>query len=157
MSVLLVGTWIHIRRWHRHGSQRPACLAVHFPSRGRARWVGGRRWRLSRPCRSLQKASFYFPFFLDMLVAEREPTPCYHDAFSVGTPKWALWEKSGQKHRETTISPLMRRLFLVSKRTVNFFWVLVVWMLHIGRAPVLGKSTSHLASFRLSLSTLVGG
>ena len=27
---------------------------------------------------------------LDMLVAEREPTPCCHGAYS-GTPKWAFW------------------------------------------------------------------
>ena len=44
---LLVSTWIHIRRGHRHSGQRLSCSAVHFTSRGRARWVGGRRWRLS--------------------------------------------------------------------------------------------------------------
>ena len=33
---------------HRHSGQRPSCSVAHFPSRGRARWVGGRRWRLSR-------------------------------------------------------------------------------------------------------------
>ena len=40
VSVLLVNTWIHIRRGHRHSGRRPSHLAVHFPSRGRARWVG---------------------------------------------------------------------------------------------------------------------
>ena len=45
---LLISTWIHIRRGHRHSGHRPSCPVVHFPSRGRARWVGGRRWRLSQ-------------------------------------------------------------------------------------------------------------
>ena len=39
--VLLVSTWIHIRRGHRHSGQRPSLSAPHFPSRGRTRWVGG--------------------------------------------------------------------------------------------------------------------
>ena len=61
VSVLLVSTWIHIRRWHRHSGQRLSCSVVHFPSRGRARWVGGRRWRLFRRRQSSKGASFYFP------------------------------------------------------------------------------------------------
>ena len=76
-------------------------LSASIPSRGRARWVGRRRWRLSRRRQSPQRASFYFPLslfgsmvlyswiLLDMLVGKREPTPCYRDAYSVGTPKWA--------------------------------------------------------------------
>ena len=34
----------------------------------------------------------YFCFFLPlgMLVAKWVPTPCYNDAYSVGTPKWAF-------------------------------------------------------------------
>ena len=46
---------------------------------------------------------WYVPFFqgkvyfisvlLGMLVTEREPTPGYNDAYSVGTPKWAFWRK----------------------------------------------------------------
>ena len=31
------------------------------PSRGRARWVGGRRWALSRRRRTSKGVSFYFP------------------------------------------------------------------------------------------------
>ena len=61
-SVLLVNTWIHIWRGHRHSAQRPSCSVVHFPSRGRARWVGRRRWRLSRRRQSSKGASFYFLF-----------------------------------------------------------------------------------------------
>ena len=40
-SVLLVSTWIHIRRGLRHSGQRPSRPAVYLPSRDRARWVGG--------------------------------------------------------------------------------------------------------------------
>ena len=43
---------------------------------------------------------------LGMLVAMREPTPCYHDAYSVGIPKRACGEKSGQNHCKTTVSPV---------------------------------------------------
>ena len=39
----------------------------------------------------------YFRVKLSMLVAEREPTPGYRDAYSVGAPKWAFWVKHGQK------------------------------------------------------------
>ena len=76
---------------------------------------GGRRWRLSRRRHSSKGASFLFPFciFLEnkiyfffqeygnfflplgMLVAEWVPTPCYNDAYLVGTPKWAFWRKGG--------------------------------------------------------------
>ena len=60
---LLVSTWIHNGRRHRNSCRCPSHLAVHFPSRGRAHWVGRRRWRLSRRCRSPKKRSFYFTFF----------------------------------------------------------------------------------------------
>ena len=46
--ALLDSTWIYIRRRRRHSCQRPSRPAAYFSSRGRARWVGGRRWRLSR-------------------------------------------------------------------------------------------------------------
>ena len=61
VSVLLVGTLINIRRGHRNSGQRPSCSVVHFPSRGRARWVGGRRWPLSRRRQTSKGVSFYFP------------------------------------------------------------------------------------------------
>ena len=96
MSVLLVGTLINIRRGLRHSGQCPSCSVVHFPSRGRARWVGGRRWPLSRRRQISKGVSPYFPgvaclgdkiysFFksmiwgfsipLGMLVAKWVPTP----------------------------------------------------------------------------------
>ena len=100
VTALLVGTLINIRRWHRHSDQRPSRSAVHFSFRGRARWVGRRRWPLSRRRQSCGKV-FLFPFCLflvektllffqgmvlftyalvSMLVAKWEPTPCYRDA-----------------------------------------------------------------------------
>ena len=72
VSVLLVGTLINIRRRHRHSGQRPSCSVVHFPSRGRARWVGGRRWPLSRRRQTSKSVSFYFPcisFWENMLYS----------------------------------------------------------------------------------------
>ena len=131
---------------------------MYFPSRGRARWVGGRRWRLSRRRQSPRSVSFYFPCFSflgrklysfslssvsyfcllqGMLVAKREPTPCYRDAYSVGTPKRAFGRRGGKgwqkNHCKTTFSPLFGHFFLVSKRTTSFFGV-IVWMFHTGRA-----------------------
>ena len=59
---------------------------------------------------------------LGMLVAKWVPTPCYNDAYSMGTPEWALWEKNWLKHRKTMISPFLGRFFLVSKRTFFSFF-----------------------------------
>ena len=67
VSVLLVSTLIHIRRGHRHSGQRPSCSVVHFPSRGRARWVGRRRWALSRRRQFPRNVTFYFPFVFSFL------------------------------------------------------------------------------------------
>ena len=61
VSVLLVSTWIHIRRGHCYSCQRLPCSTVHFPSQGRARWVGERRWRLSRRRQFPRKRAFHFP------------------------------------------------------------------------------------------------
>ena len=55
------------------------------------------------------------------------------DAYSVGTPKWAFWEKSGQTHCKTTFTPTGWRVLLVSNGFFLFSGV-VVWMFHIGRA-----------------------
>ena len=66
MSVLLVSIWMNIRKECCNSGRRPSCSLVHFPSRGRARWVGGRRWPLSRRSQLSKKRTFYFPwaFFL---------------------------------------------------------------------------------------------
>ena len=181
VSFLLVGTVISIRRGHRYSDQRPSCSGVHLPSRGRARWVGGRRWSLSRRRQTPKGSSFYFSFYfpsisfwgkkfysffkswgfflpLGMLVATWVPTPCYNDAYSVGTPKWASGGKGWQKHCRTTFSPLLGRLFLVSKRTFYFFWGVICWMLHIGRARHPGPGPSNIVPGQLSIEFInVGG
>ena len=63
MSVPLVSIWMNTRKECRHSGQHLSCSSVHFPSRGRARWVGGRRWPLSRRHQSSNGVSFYFHFF----------------------------------------------------------------------------------------------
>ena len=56
-----------------------------------------------------------------MLVAKREPTPCYHDAHSVGTPNGAFWVKGWLKLCKTMVSSLFGRFFLVCKQTTYLF------------------------------------
>ena len=98
-----------------------------------------------------------FSIPLGMLVANWVPTPCYNDAFLVGTPKWALWGKGWLKHCKTTISPFLGRFFLVSKRTFYFLGV-VRWMLHIGRARHPGPGSRDFPSGQLSVEFInVGG
>ena len=131
---------------HRHIGQRPSCSVVHFPSQGRARWVGGRRWRLSRRRQSSKGVSFYFPcvsflwnklyfFFqvyrflvfpilLGMLVAG-SGSPHHATMMHI---RWAplsghFGVKSWLKHCETMVSPFLGRFCLVSKRIYFLFWV----------------------------------
>ena len=94
---------------------------------------------------------FLLDLLLDMLVAKREPAPCYHDAYSVGIPKGAYGGKSGQIHFKTTVSPRDKCVFLVSKRTLYFFWGVVVWMLHIGRARHPGPGKRSFIPGQLSI------
>ena len=103
---------------------------------------------------------FYLRVPPSVLVTKREPTPGYSDAYSVGTPKWAFGEKHGQKHRSTTLSPLVRRVFLVNKRTIFFFWgVGDLDAPYRGGHGTLGlvKGISPLISCPLNLSMLVAG
>ena len=61
--ALLDSTWIYSRRRRRHSCQRPSRPAAYFSSQGRARWVWGRRGRLSRRRQYPRKVFvFYFPF-----------------------------------------------------------------------------------------------
>ena len=95
---------------------------------------------------------FVWVLLLNMLVAKREPAPCYHDAYSVGILKGHGWGgKSGQNHCKTTVSPRGKCVFLVSKRTLYFFWVVVVWMLHIGRARHPGPGRRSFIPGQLSI------
>ena len=180
MSVPLVSIWMNIRKGCRHSGQRLPCLTVHLPSRGRARWVGGRRWPLSRLCHLSKKRTFYFPRFffwetklclshegvvfmmfllLDMVVAKREPAPCYHDAYSVGIPKGACGEKCGQIHCKTTVSPRGKCVLLVSKRTLYFsgrWWYGCFTLVGLGILGLLG-GLSFLVNCLSSSPILVGG
>ena len=74
-----------------------------------------------------------------MLVAKWEPTPCYHDAYSVGT----LTGHFGRKAGGNTVRPCFSLFwtFLSGKhKDIFFFWEVILWMFHIGRArhPVPG-------------------
>ena len=180
VSVLLANTWIHIGRGHRHSCQRPSRSAAYFPSRGRARWVGGRRWRLSRRRQSPRKVSFYFPFvflweklysfsksmvsyfcaLLGMLVAKWVPTPCCNDAYSVDTRKWAFWEKGWLNHCKTTFSLFYGRFFLVSKRTffLSFSGEFFYGCSMLGGPGILGLAPSFFTPGQLSIEFVnVGG
>ena len=94
---------------------------------------------------------FIWVILLDMLVAKREPAPCYRNAYSVGIPKGAYGWKSGQIYRKTTVSTRGKCVFLVSKRTLYFFWWVVVWMLHIGRARHPGPGKKPFIPGQLSI------
>ena len=94
---------------------------------------------------------FILFLLLDMLVAKWEPIQCYRDVYSVGILRRACGGNSGQMHCKTTSSPRGNCVFLVSKRTLYFFWGVVVWMLHIGRARHPGPNKKSLILFQLSV------
>ena len=92
-----------------------------------------------------------------MPVAKCVPTPCYRDAYSVGIPKGAYGEMSGQRHHKTSFSPVLDGSFLVSKRTFYFLGV-ICWMLHIGRARHPGPGPRDIFPGQLSIEFInVGG
>ena len=178
VSVLLIGTLINIKRGHRNSGQRPSCSAVHFPSRGRARWVGRRRWPLSRRSQNSKGVSFYFPciffwvnefysFFksmgfslpLGMLVAKWVPTPCCNDAYSVGTLNGHCGRKAGKSIMRPRFPPHLGRFFLVSKRTFDFPGGFFGGCFISGGPGILGLALAMLSLVRypLNLLMLVGG
>ena len=59
----------------------------------------------NNPCLFFTGMGYLVHFLLSMPVAEREPTPCYHDAYSVGTLRRACREKYGQTYCKTTFLP----------------------------------------------------
>ena len=94
-----------------------------------------------------------------MLVAKWVPTPCYNDAYSVGTPRWAFWGKGWQKYCGTTFSPLFGRFFLASKRTFYFSGGFYVGCYILGGLGILGLALAilSLVSYLLNLLILVAG
>ena len=79
------------------------------------------------------------------LVTYGEPTPGNYHMHDVVRPNGAYWESSWQKQYKTRYSPIVGFLlpytFLVSDRSLRFFWGLLVWMLSIGRARHPGPGT----------------
>ena len=80
------------------------------------------------------------------LVAYGEPTPSNYYMHDVVWPNGAFVGDSWQKRCETRYSPIFGFLlpyaYLVSKKSLRFFWGLIVWMLSIGRARHPGPGTS---------------
>ena len=56
---------------------------------------------------------------------------------------------------ETTLSPLVRRVFLFNKRTIFFLGWLVIWMLHIGRARHPGPGKRYFLPDQLSVEFVI--
>ena len=83
------------------------------------------------------------------LDAYGEPTPGNYYMHDVVPPKGAFWESSWQTHGKTRYSPCVG--FLVpcaffSKKSLRFFWGLLLWMLSIGKARHPGPCTSSYPS-----------
>ena len=171
--VLLGSIWMNIRKMSRHSGLRLSCSSVHFPFRGRARWVGGRRWPLSRRSQFSRKRTFYFPrgfcwiaklyLFFHRYGFYSGLTAGYASSYEGAPPhatmmhiRWVFLKghmggRAGQNHCKTTVSPLIQSVFLVSKRTLYFFWGLVVWMLYIGRARHPGPGKRSFIPGQLSI------
>ena len=148
MTVPLVSILINIIKECRHSGQRPSCIGA-LPLLGSCPLGWGTALATVATQPVFQETDLLFPlvFFwgtklclfckgmvfmlillLDMLVAKWEPTPCYRDAYSVGIPNRACGGKSGQMHCKTTVPPPWKMcFFLVSKRTLYFFWEVVVF------------------------------
>ena len=141
VSVLVVSTWMHNRGASSQWSTS-ILLGGTLPLSGPCPLGWGTALATVTTSPIFQGCVFLFPFLkilginltlffkgmilgfslpLGVLVVEREPTPCYRDAYSVGTPHWAFCGKGWQKHCKTMISPFLGRFFLVSKRTIFFF------------------------------------
>ena len=89
--------------------------------------------------------------FISLLVHfGRANSPFYRDAYSVGTPSWAFWEKGWLMECKTTFS-LFWMCFLVSKRTLYFFGRVIMLMLHIGRARHPGPGPRSFTPGQLSI------
>ena len=66
--------------------------------------------------------------------------------------------KGWQKHCKTMVSPFLGRFFLVSKRTISFFWEVLSRVLHIGRTRHPGPGPQFFTPGQLSIEFAdVGG
>ena len=80
----------------------------------------------------------------------------------VGTPNGAFCGNKWLMHSKTRYSPVVdfggRSVFTACKRTLRYFWCLILWMLSIGRARHPGPCIpSGLLVSVLSSSMLAGG
>ena len=84
------------------------------------------------------------------LVTYGEPTPGNYHMHDVVTPNGASGGSSWQTHGKTRYSPaigfLLPYMFSVFKKSLRFFWRLILWMLSIGRARHPGPCTSYYPS-----------
>ena len=87
VSVLLAGSLINIRRGHRYSDQRPSCSVVHFPSRGRARWVGRKALATVTTSPIFQGCVFLFPLYI-FLVGTNFTLFCQEYGFLVFYYRW---------------------------------------------------------------------
>ena len=93
-----------------------------------------------------------------MLVAKWVPTPCYNDAYSVGTPKWAFWGKGWQRYHETTFSSLFWTILLGKQKDFLFSGGLYVGCYILGGPGILGLGPRNIVPGQLSIEFLnVGG
>ena len=101
---------------------------------------------------------FIFVVYCCLCVTKREPTLGYNDVHSVGTPKWAFWEKNGQKNCKSTLSPWYDVFFWSTKGRFSFSGELVMWMIHIGWARHAGPDSWCFPPGQLSIEFInVGG
>ena len=76
-----------------------------FPENGPFISLGFFFWG-TKLCLFYKGMAFIWVFLLGMLVAMREPTPCYHDAYSVGIPERAFGRRAGKITKRPQFPPL---------------------------------------------------
>ena len=87
---------------------------------------------------------------LSALVTYGEPTPGNYYMHEVVPPKGHFWGVHGRRNCKSRYSPqvgfLLPYTFLVFKRSLRFFWGLLLWMLSIGGARHPDPCTSSFPS-----------
>ena len=94
-----------------------------------------------------------------MLVAKWVPTPCYDDAYSVGTPRWAFWGEGWQKHYGTTFSTRFGRVLSGKQKGLFIFsGEFYVGCFILGGLGILGLALAILSQVSYPLNFInVGG
>ena len=130
------------------------------------RWKIPRRNHLMEYCYKGVNAKFLCHFYgirvlLIALVTYGGPTPGNYYVHDVVTPKGAFGENSWQMHGKTRCSLpvgfLLPYILAAFKKSLRFFWGLILWMLSIGRARHPGPCTSYYPSgFSVAFLRCVG-